>query len=258
MPGEQQTEQKPNDETESADAAEAAAQARINAIVNKAITGHMARFESKIGATFESTISKALEGFKPKQPAADDADKGTAQPKQDPAVKLLQEKYERLEAQSKAAEARAAAVEERARKDAVRASLSRDLVDVAKVRAGVVPAVVAMLEAQGAVRFDPETGAASLVVKRSRAKNAKAEELAFDDLKEGIRDWASSPEAADFIASPEQTKRSTQTTQQQSGPRRAGTTATYDKPAVTEDEMARRTLESLTSRGIDPNAALKG
>jgi hypothetical protein len=176
--------------------------ADVTALVNNAITNHLQRFSSKLDKSIGESVAKALQSAQPK--AEDKPADGAAagQPaKVDPETRLLREKLEAFEKRAAEADARAKATEEKARKDATRAQL-REQLDAMGIKGARARAVLADFETSGVLRYDPETGAPQVVVKRTRAKGAKPEELAFEDLAEGLKDWAKTPEAAEFLPAP--------------------------------------------------------
>jgi hypothetical protein len=178
---------------------------RVNAIVNRAITGHLGRFEKKLGASLEKSIADVVSKIVPKPEEGEGEGTGKkptgGEGKPSPELKAMQDKLARLEKQAADAEARARETETKSKRDTVRGTV-REQLEAAGIKGARSRAAMALLEADGVVRFDPETGAASIVVKRSRAKGAAADEMTFDDLGEGLKDWLKSPDAAEFIPAP--------------------------------------------------------
>jgi hypothetical protein len=194
-----ENEQNENEQNESADG-----DARLNALINRAITSHVSRLEKKLTATLEKTLADSAAKLSQKPvdaPADANAQGNSAAPKVDPQLKVMQERLEAFERKAAEAEARAKATEEKSRKESVRAQI-REQLETQGIKGARARAVLHDLEATGALRFDEETGAPQLVVKRARAKGAQAEELAFEDLAAGVKDWAKSPDAAEFIPAP--------------------------------------------------------
>jgi hypothetical protein len=60
-------------------------------------------------------------------------------------------------------------------------------------------AVIHDLEASNALRLNEETGAYELAVKRPRSKGARPEELTYDDLAAGLKDWSQTDDAREFL-----------------------------------------------------------
>jgi hypothetical protein len=194
-----ENEQPENEQTDSVDG-----DARLNALINRAITSHVSRLEKKLAATLEKTIadSAAKLSQKPVDAPADASAQGNGTPpKADPHVKVLQERLEAFERKAAESEARAKATEEKMRRDAMRAQVREEL-SALGITGARARAVMHDFEANNTMRFDEETGAAQFAVKRSRAKGAQAEELVFEDIAAGIKDWAKSPDAAEFIPAP--------------------------------------------------------
>lgn len=217
----------------------------LDAKLNSALTSRDKRLQAAISKSLEEQLAK----FTPTAPAAEpkgDAPATGAAPKADPEVLKLRDQVERLQRQAEEATRARADAEQRARRDGARAQL-REALEAKGVKGARARAVIADLEAQGAVRFDEETGAASLVLKRVRTKGASAQELAFDDLAAGIDDWSKSPDAAEFLPAPQ-----TATTPRRPGaPQTATTQRTGPARPQTDDEIAEAVAQDLERQGVD-------
>jgi hypothetical protein len=216
---------------------------QVNAAINNALTAREKRFAAAVEKTVADTVGKAFAAQQ--KPADEPAADARGKAGETPGEKLLREKLEKLEAKYVEAEARTRATEEKARRDAARGDL-RAALDAKGVKGAKAAALISHLEATGAVRF-AEDGKPELAVARSRAKGAPAEEMLFT-LAAGVEDWTKTPEAAEFLPAP-----SAPATRanpfQPPGPRRAA--QTYAVPAASDDEMARRAVESLAAQGVD-------
>lgn len=159
----------------------------------------------------------------------------------DPEVVKLKEKLDQLERKNLESEARAKAVEEKARHDAMRAQV-REALEAKGIKGTRAAAVLALLVEQKQLRFNDETGEPELLVTRPRAKGAKPETLAFG-VKDGIEDWSKSDEANEF-------KPAAQI--QTPGPRRPLTTGarTSGPDGVPSDDAL---AEMFRKQGIDLN-----
>jgi len=227
------------------DKPEAVTLEHVNAAINAALTAREKRQAATLEKLIAESVGKALAAAPKPEAAEAPAADGKGKPAETAAEKLLREKVEKLEAANAAAEKRARDTEEKARRDAARADL-RTALEAKGIKGAKAAALVSHLEATGAVRF-AEDGKPELVVKRSRAKGAAAEELAFD-LAAGVEDWSKTADAAEFLPAPTAPAgRPGQTAG--AGPRRAA--PAYATPAASDDEMARRAAESLAAKGVD-------
>lgn len=221
--------------------------------LNAAITGHTKRLKSDLEKSLGDVVAKALSEKKP----ADDkpADQGGNAPagaaaKADPEVLKMREQLEKLSKSHAESEARAKSAEQKAARDATHAKLKEQL-DGMGIKGVKARAVIADLEQSGALKLNEETGAYELTIKRTRTKGAKAEELAFDDLGAGLKDWASTDDAKEFLPAPSST---------QTGARRPGTaptTTTARAPSggarreLSERESAEAAADQLQRQGVD-------
>lgn len=213
--------------------------------LNAAITGHMKRAQGAWEKALDDKLAKLAPAAPPPAQPADKPAQGAD--KADPETLRLREKLEALEKKHAEAEAKARAVEERARKDATRTSL-REALEAKGIKGARARAVIADFEQSGALRFDEETGEAQLVVKRVRAKGAKAEEYAFD-LAGGVEDWLKTADAAEFLpaAAP-----GAPTSRQPGGaPPVPRAPAGGGSRPLTDDERAEAAARQLEAAGID-------
>ena len=225
--------------------------ARISRALDAKLNAAMTSRDKRLMGGFEKLLTEklgALPARGEEKPADKPADGAQGAAKADPELIKLREQLTKLTAQAEEDRKVRAAVEEKSRREnartAIREALAAKGVTGAKARA-----VIADLEASGAVRFSEE-GAPELVIKRARMKGSRAEELAFDDLAAGIEDWSKSDDAKEFL--PAQT---TQTTT----PRRAGPPTTSparaagpatDRP-LSDDERAEAAAKHLEASGLD-------
>jgi hypothetical protein len=251
---------------EGADDLEARLSKILDAKLNAAITAHMKRATGAIEKTLAEKLAALQTGQAPGtdngqgQPAGQGTPTGTQGPAArpaDPDSIKLREKLEALEKRYAEAEAARKATEDRARREDARGQL-RAALDAKGIKGARASAVIALLQEQNALRFDEETGAPLVAVKRARTKGAKAEELVFDDLGAAIDDWSKTTDAAEFLPPP------TTTTQARPGTF-AGGGARVAKPApgkgegrparpATDAEAAQALTETLEKQGVDLGA----
>jgi hypothetical protein len=183
--------------------------------LNSAITGHIKRLKVPDTASIEKAVSdavaKALAAAAPARQAdttapgqaaqgqAVAATQGAADVRPDPKIKLLEEQIEKLRQERQQDQERVRATEEKARKDAARATL-REALEAKGIKGARARAVISDFELSGALRFTDE-GKPELVVARSRAKGADPEEIAWD-LRRGVEDWVKGEDAKDFLPPP--------------------------------------------------------
>lgn len=243
-----------------AEEAQAAKDAESDAKLNGAIKNHMARLQKQLTADFSKMlgdqVAAAIKASAPVPPVEEEG-KGKGKPnegKGDPAFKLLQEQMEQLKKSSADDRAARVAAETKARRDSTRASV-RELLDAKGIKGAKATALVSHFEATS-LRFNEE-GEPIFAVSRSRTKGAAPEELEFD-IAAGIEDWSKTPEAAEFLPAPNATQtRSTQRVGPVKGTNGVRHKETrYEEPAVTDEEAAQRTFDSLTNQGVDVNALL--
>jgi hypothetical protein len=227
----------------------------IDTKLNAAITGHTKRLKSDLEKSLGDVVAKALSEKKP----ADDrpADQGGNAPagaaaKADPEVLKMREQLEKLTRSQAESEARAKAAEQKAARDATHATL-REQLDSMGIKGPRARAVIHDLEASGMLKLS-ESGVYELTVKRARAKGAKAEELVFEDLADGLKDWALTEDAREFLPPPSSAAAkpgARPVSQAASQPRRAATTPT-DRPLSDEEVAA-----ELARAGTDLAAAFR-
>jgi hypothetical protein len=164
--------------------------------INNVLTARDKRLQASIGKTLAEEVAKLA-------PAAEKTEEkptGEGAAKADPEVIKLREQVERLTRTTEEATKARADTEQKARLASTRTTL-REALDAKGIKGARATAVLAMMEAQGALRFGDD-GTPELVIKRARTKGAKAEELVFDDLAAGVEDWAKSTDAAEFLPAP--------------------------------------------------------
>lgn len=246
------TEEKPSAEAEGtaaplSDDLNVRLDAMLNDRLNKAITGHLKRYETSFAKMLDERLAKLAP-----QPAQLQPEPGSAPPKADPALVKLQEAQERLTKQLEEERAARVAVERRARQDHTRQTV-REALAKANMNPALIPALVSHFEATGALGVDDD-GRPFVKVKRSRFKGSEAQEQAFEDLSEGIADWAKGDEAKAYVVTPPAAL-------PQGGPRLGGSVvgarALPPLPeAKTQEEAARNTVEMLRRQGIDPRSLI--
>lgn len=189
---------------------------RINAILdaklNSAITTHLKRqgdrFEKLLTETVAKlTAPKSAEGAGGNGGNANGGDANgnavregnTQQPRTDPEIASLRETVSKMQKQVADAEAAAIAAKRAALRDKTHTDLRERLTD-----AGVTPAraaaLIAYMEATGELRVNEDTGNYEMAVKRVRTRGGtRPEEIVFDDLAAGVKDWTQTELAAEFI-----------------------------------------------------------
>lgn len=179
----------------------------IDAKLNSAITTHLKRHSTAMEKTIAETLAKALEARSASdQQGQQTQARGDAQQRTDPELAKLRETVEKLSKQAADADAARVKAEQKAARDATHTQL-REHLDALGIKGARARAVIADLEASGALRVDDESGAYVLGVKRARSKGARPEELVFDDFGAALKDWSQTDDAKEFL--PAQT--STQT-----------------------------------------------
>jgi len=140
---------------------------QVTKLVNRAITGHLKRFEAKLGDTITSTVTEALKKAQPPEPPGDDKgdDKGGGQSKE---TQRLQAKLKELEAKVERSEQEKAELHERQR-----AGSLRQAIDEAMAKHGVSEALRGALRAQlvseGRVKWDGDGEDARVVMPLQRS-----------------------------------------------------------------------------------------
>lgn len=238
MSTKQEQQQAPTEQQQTEQTSEPLTMAAINAAINAALTAREARLLK--------TLDERLASVSRPQAQPTEGGDGKAA---DPKMAALEAKLRDLDARYKDAEERAKATEEKARRDRARADL-RSALEAEGVKGAKAAALVSHFEASGALKFDDD-GTPQLAVSRARSKGAAPEALMFP-ISDGVKDWSKTAEAAEFLPPP--TPR-TQQGQFRGGPRQA---PQYEKPATSVEEANRRTVESLTAKGINPLDLLNG
>lgn len=193
--------------------------------------------------TISQSIAKALEAKPPTQEQAPGSPATVS-----PELKLMQEKFEKLERSAAEDKAARVAVEERARKDNARSEI-RTALDSKGIKGARANAIVALLEQSSALTFD-ENGAPILTVSRPRTKGGAAEPLQFD-IAAGVEDWAKTADAAEFLPAP-----SAPIAKTVSRPGIRTTAPKFDGAALSDEEAARRTYAQLTAAGVNVDSIL--
>jgi hypothetical protein len=184
-----------DEEKKAAEEKAAADDAAFNAKLNAAVSSHAKRLKAEFEKSLADAVAK-LTPTKPDDKPADDKPAGGAKP--DPEVARLREQVEKLTKQSADADAARAKAEQKAARDATHATL-REQLDGLGIKGARARAVIADLESSGQLRLNEETGAYELAVKRPRSKGARPEELTYDDLGAGLKDWSQTDDAREFL-----------------------------------------------------------
>jgi hypothetical protein len=209
---------------------------RISGSLNKALEPFQQFFKSQTGAAGDA-------GTQDRQPSAGGGTNPGAPERQDPRLRLFEEKLAKQEAELAAERKARAETEERARVSKIHGDLRNALQGV--VRPELLDAAHLMLRTN-ALKFD-EDGRPLVTVKRARSKGQNPEALDFDDLALAVKDWALSDEAKPFLTPPDAGVARRGPGAVAMGNRRA---MTPPKPAETEDEAARNLAADLQSRGV--------
>lgn len=220
--------------------------------LNPAITTHLKRFGEKIEKTLGEQIAK-LAPPKPEDKPEDKPAPGGAPPKADPELLKLREGYEKLQKQFAEESTARKAAEQKAARDATHADLRTHL-DALGVKGARARAVIADLEQSGALKLN-ESGQYELTVKRARMKGAKPEALTFDDLAAGLKDWAATEDAKEFLPPPANLNPGKRPGLPASAPR-APTNPNAPPRELSDQERAERATETLTKQGIDLTSLL--
>lgn len=228
--------------------------ARITRVLDAKLNAAMTSRDKRLMGGFEKLLTdklSALNAAREDKPAADPKPAEGAAAKADPEVLKLREQLDKLTRQADEDRKARASVEEKSRRETARAAI-REALSAKGITGARARAVIADLEASGAVRFT-EDGVPELVVKRARMKGGRAEELAFDDIAAGIEDWAKSDDAKEFLPA--------STTAIATTPRRAGanptpalargTAAATHNRSMSDDERADSVARQLEAAGVD-------
>ncbi len=234
-------------ETESkSDDLEAKINESVQRVLNSAVSSHLKRAMGGLSKDLEGMIAKAIAAQAP-VPADVAPEKPTGEPAKPIRDKAAEDRMAALEKRLAEREKALADAQQKQARDTARTELRSHLEKVG-VTGARARSLISDFELSGAVRWD-EDGTPRLAVRRSRSKGAAADEALFD-LAEGVDDWAKSPEASDFIAAPTAGRTSGLRGPGSTGGQR-GPVTKYDKPAATEHEAGRRTLEQLQAQGMD-------
>lgn len=174
--------------------AAAEADAAFNAKLNAAVSSHTKRLK----AEFEKSLADAIAKITPPKPDDKPDDKPAGGAKTDPELAKLRETVEKLSKQAADADAARVKAEQKAARDATHAAL-REQLDGLGIKSVKARAVIHDLEASGQLRLNAETGTYELAVKRARTKGARPEELTYDDLAAGLKDWSQTDDAKEFL-----------------------------------------------------------
>ena len=222
--------------------------------LNPAITTHLKRFSAQVEKTLADQVAK-LAPPKPEDKPEDKPAPGGAPPKADPEFLKLREGYEKLQKQFAEESAARKAAEQKAARDATHADLRTHL-DALGVKGARARAVIADLEQSGALKLNEESGQYELTVRRARVKGAKAEPLTFDDLAAGLKDWAATEDAKEFLPPPANLNPNGGRKPAPPGAPRAPTTPGAPPRELSDQERAERATETLTKQGIDLSSLL--
>lgn len=181
--------------------AAAEADAALNARINAAISTHMKRAT----ATFEKTLSEQIAKLAPTKADEKPVDEKPAGGKVDPELVKLRETVDKLTRSQAEADARAKAAETKAARDSTHAALKEQL-DALGIKGVRARAVIHDLEASGQLKLNEESGSYELAVKRSRSKGARPEEVTYDDLGAGLKDWSQTDDAREFLPAAQATQ----------------------------------------------------
>lgn len=179
----------------------AAIDARLSTTLNSAITTHLKRHTTSMEKTIADSIAKALEANRGADQGQQTQPRGAteqASQRTDPELAKLRETVEKLSKQAADADAARIKAEQKAARDATHTQL-REHLDGLGIKGARARAVIADLEASGALRVDEESGAYVLGVKRARSKGARPEELVFDDFAAALKDWSQTDDAKEFL-----------------------------------------------------------
>jgi hypothetical protein len=224
----------------------------IDTKLNAAISGHLKRALGGLDKTIADVVAKAVAGLAPKPEDRPAGDAPAAKP--DPAVARLQAEIEALKKRGEEAETRERHAVLTARKDRTRAEVLTHL-DAKGVKGARARAVLADLEASGALRFE-EDGTPKLAVKRVRSatKGASAEELEFDDLRAGVDDWTRTDDAREFLPAPTTTPKPGT---RPAAPARPGAPDRTGRPdPVSLEDAVEGLTADLARQGVDLGALL--
>lgn len=192
-----------DEEKAAAEAAEAALESKIGAIVTRHLNGAITAHTKRTMDAFTKTLDERLSKLAPQGgERAEERPAGEGAPaKADPAFLKMQEQLDRVTRELAESNKARTDTEQKARLASTRTTL-REALDAKGIKGARATAVLALLEQQGALRFN-EDGTPELVIKRARSKGARAEELVFDDLAAGVEDWSKSSDAAEFLPPPQ-------------------------------------------------------
>lgn len=221
---------KKKDETDETETPIALTREDVQSMVNGAFKDSQKRTEKLI----EGALAKFAEALpKPADPEETQTAGGKGAPaKESVEYKALQKQLADMQKKVDDAEKARRSEAEARRQDSAKADLRRAF-EAANVRPEALDVLVAAATVNGMLRFD-EDGKPVVAVKRSRAKDAAADEQVFDDFRQGVTDWTKAPEAAAFMKA--NTNTSTTPGKRPSG----GPVPTYTKEPASEEEAVDR------------------
>lgn len=211
----------------------------VQKMVNGALATHAKRTEKLIA----ESLAKFAEAVKPpppeEQPEAAKSSKNVADSAE---YRALLKRVEAAEKKQQEAEAKSKAEMDARRRDAAQSQL-RIALEQKGFNKKALDVLVTAMAANGTLRYD-EDGKPLIAVKRSRSKGAAADEETFEDFAAGVEDYAKTDEAAVFLPPPGGPSPAPMQRQQNGAAPR-----NYDRPAVSDDEMASRLAEHIAANG---------
>lgn len=226
--------------------------ARISRALDAKLNAAMTSRDKRLMGGFEKLLTEKLGTLSPARsedkPADKPVDGAQGAAKADPEVIKLREQLDKLTRQADEDRKARAAIEEKSRREAARTAI-REALAAKGITGAKARAVIADLEASGAVRFT-EDGVPELVIKRARMKGSRAEELAFDDIAAGIEDWSKSDDAKEFLPAQQPAAAQPRRATPLSPTARATPAALGNRP-LSDDERAEAAAKQLEAHGVD-------
>ena len=222
-------------------------QTDIANLVNSAVTAQLKRALPKalegIMPMVQETISKHFEELKATKPTDEPKDKEAKPP---PEIVAMQRQLEEMKTKVQEAENRREAAERKQRDDRAFAELRNHL-----AKGGVRPELLddfakVLFHADKRVEFDAD-GSPLIRVRVPVGKGLPEEDQVFP-LEAGVSQLLKTKGAAPYMPPPGGAGGGGGQAPQAGGTRRA---PQYDKPAVTDDERARRVAERMAAMGLD-------
>lgn len=167
--------------------------------VQTMINGALGTYGKRTEKMITDALAKALAPLQQQQ-QQQSADEGVGKGQKDSKTAELERQLAQMKKQLDEAE-RARREEAEARRRTETRAAARAALEAKGVRKELLDLTLDALMANGTIRFE-EDGRAVMVVKRSRAKGAAAEEQIFDDLADGVADWVQTETAAALIKAP--------------------------------------------------------